>query len=748
MARPRKTAPVLAGATLLLALPLALATTLPPGFEEHDVVCLSPGDPAQLGFAPDGDLFIGAKYGKVWVWSANTAREVAFLAVSSELERGLNGIAVDPDYLGNRHVWIYYTTPPPVRNRLSRFTFTGTALVDEVVMLDGPLVLNANHNGGDIRFAADGTLFVAMGNDAQDPTSQDPFELRGKILHLQRDGSAAPGNPFADGVSGDPRVWALGLRNPYRIGIEPGSENLLIADVGWFLWEEIHRGIRGANYGWPTVDGPSPAGIPGTVYPIHAYSHEGTGAAIIGGDFAGPGAFAPEYEGDYFFGDFVRREMYRMRFDGRGNPASVELWATAVPRPSDIEFGPDGALYYVSFGGGGIPVGCVKRIAYPSGSNRQPIAVASATPDSGLAPLEVALDGSASSDPDGDPLDPSWAIGDGSTVPAATTLPVYPQGVYLADLTVSDGRGGSDRSPRIRIVSGNRRPVVAIDAPAAAPYTAGQTVSYSGIATDPEEGAVPCSRFTWQVVRHHGTHAHPVVGPEQGTCAGSFTIPDRGESAVDLRYEIVQSATDTGVPLGATGALRGEHAISLHPLTSWMTFETEPLADLEITLDNATFVAPYVVQGVAGFLRDVGVPDAQPRDGHTYRWLSWSDALDREHEIRTPPTDATYVARFGCDVVVEVTDVSLAKDPGGAIELRWAPVPDPCLAAGPSRYRIYGAATARPANPPGAFPDDPPFVLLGTSGEERFLEPSSGNFGYFLVVAEGTDRFPGPVGHY
>ncbi len=748
MSIPRRNPLLLWGATLLLASTVANATTLPPGFVEQDVVCLSPGDPAQLAWAPDGDLFVGAKYGKVWIWHAGVAHEIAFLAVSQEIERGVNGLAVDPDYVSNHHVWIYYTTAPPVRNRLSRFTYNGTALVSEVVLLDGPLVVNANHNGGDIQFAADKTLFLAMGNDEQDPTSQNPLELRGKILHLQRDGTGAPDNPFADGVSGDPRVWALGLRNPYRVAIEPGSGNLLIADVGWFLWEEIDRGIRGANYGWPTVDGPSPTGVPGRVYPVHTYAHEGTGAAIIGGDFAGPGDFAPEYEGDYFFGDFVRRELYRMRLDARGNPASVQLWATAVPRPTDIEFGPDGALYYVSFGGGGIPVGCVKRIAYSSGSNRQPIARGSATPDSGLAPLAVALDGSASSDPDNDPLDFSWATGDSSTVPSATALPVYPPGVYFADLTVSDNNGGADRLPSIRIVSGNRRPAVTIDAPVdATSYTAGQQVTYSGSASDPEEGAVPCSQRTWQVVRHAGTYAQPVVGPEQGSCAGSFTIPDRGASAADVWYEVVHSASDTGAPLGVVGRLTGENAVSLQPVTSSLTFETEPLADLALTLDGGVVVAPHSEQGVVGFLRDIGVPDAQPRNGHTYRWLSWSDGGDREHEIRTQPTDATYLARFGCDVVVEVTNVTLAKDTGSAIELRWAPVSDPCFSAGPSRYRVYAAGTARPSTPPGAFPDDPPFVLLGTSAEERFVDSLSPGDRYFLVVAEGTDLLPGPSGY-
>jgi glucose/arabinose dehydrogenase len=734
-------------AVSFLALGPARATILPPGFIEEDVVCLSPGDPAQLAFAPDGSLFIGAKYGKIWLWNAGVAREIAFLSVSQEIERGVNGLAVDPDYAANHYLWIYYTTAPPVRNRLSRFTFDGNALVSEVVMIDGPLVVNQNHNGGDIRFARDKTLFVAMGNDNQDATSQDPFELRGKILHIDRNGAAAPGNPFADGVGGDPRVWALGLRNPYRIAFEPGTDDLFIADVGWFQSEEIHRGIRGANYGWPAVEGSKPAGLTGYVYPIHDYDH-GNGAAIIGGDFAKQGDLTLAYEGDYFFGDFVRRELYRMQRDARGNAAAVELWGTDFPRPSDIEFGPDGALYFVSFGGGGIPVGCVKRIRPDGGPNRQPIARPSASPDSGLAPLTVTLDGTASSDPDSDPLTHAWTPGDGAPLSGATVSHVYPAGVYQASLAVNDGHGGADTSPSVRIVSGNRRPLVTLTAPLATThYSAGQTIAFSGSATDPEEGALPCSRFSWQVLRRHGAHSHPVLGPIEGSCSGSFTTLDHGDAAADEWYEVVATATDSGVPLGAAGALTKESAVALTPLTSSVTLETAPLGNLLVTVDGTSFTAPRTEPGVVSFVRTIGAPDDQPHDGRVYHFLGWSDAGAREHEIPMPPASATLVATFGCNVLAEVAGVRLSKGSGGKIDLSWSPVVDPCLTSGSTRYQVWVASTPRPTVPPGAFPDDPPFTLAGSSATEAFADPPSGGTRYYLVVGVGTDQRPGPSGY-
>ena len=130
---------------------------------------------------------------------------------------------MDPDYLDNGHIWLYYTPlEAPIRNRLSRFTNVDDQLLNEEIILEGPEVSTNIHNGGCLAFAMDKTLFLGMGEDAQGSgTAQNLFDLRGKILHIQRDGTPAPDNPFADGVEGDPRVWALGFRNPYRCSLLP-----------------------------------------------------------------------------------------------------------------------------------------------------------------------------------------------------------------------------------------------------------------------------------------------------------------------------------------------------------------------------------------------------------------------------------------------------------------------------------------------------------------------------------------------
>lgn len=734
---------------LILAVGRVRAANLPPGFEE--VVYHSGGElssPRAIAWAPDGDLWIAAGYGYVWVVRDGVRTRVAEIPVHYAGEDGITGLAVDPEYSTNHHVWIVYTAPSGTSMRLSRFTYSGATLVDEMVVVDWPND-NDQHNAGCVRFASDETLFITTGDDyLRSAASQDPHELRGKILHVNRDGSGAAGNPYLDGVAGDPRVWAIGFRNPFRFNVQPDTDNLFIADVGDGRWEEIDIGVAGGNFGWANIEGPQPPGQPGYVYPVYWYDHsDPVGAAIIGGDHAKAGDFAPEYEGDYFFADNSRDTIYRMRLDASNAPVSTEVWATDIPKPVDIHFGPDGALYYVS-----LYPAAIRKISYVGGANRQPVAVASVSPDNGSAPLVTLLDASASHDPDGDPMVCHWDLGDGGESSEPVVHHTYSQGVYHARLTVEDSEGGSDQTPEIRIVSGNRRPTVAIAAPQdESRYDAGQVVTYSGSGIDPEEGALPCGSFAWSVMFHHLGHTHPYLGPIQGSCGGSFTTAEGGEGSAETFYEVRLTAEDAGTPLGAVGKLSGAQSVEIRPNTSTMTFRTAPAPDLQLTLDTLPLQSPQAVMGVVNFVRRIGAVDPQLRaDGHTYRWLAWSDGGAREHEIRTPAVDTTYTATFGCDVLEEASGLRLEHGtPSNALlTLRWDPVSDPCLSTHQVRYLIFTAATATPVQSPGSFPDDPPFVLLATSSAPTFTYLPGPLERWFLVVAVGSDGRDGPVGHY
>jgi glucose/arabinose dehydrogenase/chitodextrinase len=545
---------------VLAAHPVA-AADIPPGFQERAYV-EGLVEPTGMAWGPSGELWIAGKRGHVWVFQGGSRTLVGQLPVASRGEEGIEGIAVDPDYATNQFVWIYYTRsePKPYRNVLSRYRHVGDQLVEERVVLQGPQVTDEVHNGGCLRFAEDKTLFVSVGDDNQPMRAQDKTNLRGKILHLNQDGTPHADNPFRNG-GGNPYIWAMGFRNPWRFNIQPGTGALFVGDVGKARFEEVDIAIRGGNFGWPLVEGPEPGGVPDVIYPIYSYPHPSVaqGAAITGGDHVRGTSFPADYQGNYFFGDSTKGWIRRMVLGPANEVLSVSDWATKLPRVVDIQFGSSGALYYVAY-----DTGKVMEISYVGGSNRQPVAAATVDPDEGNAPLHVDFDASASSDGDGDPLSFLWDFGDGTTATTATATHTYPRGEWKARLTVNDGQGGRGRFGDVRIVSGNNRPRAEITAPAnEARYQVGDRIRYAGKGVDPEEGTIPCSQFSWTVVLHHNDHTHPFLGPLQGACSGSFVTVNHGESGVF--FEVRLTVSDRGGSLGKPGVLSGTQSVVVRP---------------------------------------------------------------------------------------------------------------------------------------------------------------------------------------
>jgi glucose/arabinose dehydrogenase len=722
----------------------ATATELPGGFQET-VLVSGLGSPTVMDWAPDGDLWIGTRWREVWILRAGQLILAAELDGSNAGERGIAGLAVDPDYAANSHIWIYYTTPEPARNRLSRFTNVDDTLVDETVFYESPTLVSPIHNGGCVVFASDGTLFVTTGDDAQGSlTAQDRHDLRGKVLRLNRDGTPAAGNPYLDGIDGHPLVWAYGLRNPFRCSVEPETDNFFVGDVGGGAWEEINLGVAGGNFGWAMVEGPAPGGLPGVVYPIHSYAHDEPGGwAVIGGVRAGHDDLAPGYEGDYFFADYGRHTIYRMKLDASNLPLSVEEWGIDAGLPVHLKFGPDGALYYA-----GLQTGHIRKIQYVGGSNQQPIAAGKAVPDNGAAALQVTLDATASYDPEDDDLTFHWDLGDGGEAGGETVAHTYPAGVYFPVLTVEDAGGATSKTPPIRVVSGNTRPAASLSGPPpSTKYDAGETIAFAGSGTDPEEGAIPCGQFTWTVTFHHDDHTHPFLGPIQGICSGEFVTADVGETSPDTHYSVRLDVQDTGAPLGSDAVLTGGRTVTIQPNLSLFKLRTAPRPDLWLTLDTQPVQAPEDITGVVGFKRLIGAADPQlAADGHTYRWLGWSDGGGLVHEIATPPVTTTYLATFGCDVLEEVVNLQAQWLDPGTVQLTWDAVADPCLAAAPERYRIYAGAVELPSDVPcNGFPDDPAYTAVGTAAAAGFVHRAGPGESFFRVVAIGSDGQDGPI---
>jgi len=342
-----------------------IRAALPAGFVETQISGLS--NPTAMAIHPDGRIFVCEQGGSLRVIKNGALLATPFLTltVSSVGERGLLGVAFDPNFATNNFVYVYYTaTTPAIHNRVSRFTASGDVAVpgSEVAVLDLNNLSGAtNHNGGAIHFGPDGKLYVAVGENANGANAQSFGNLLGKMLRINTDplNVIPTDNPYFNeaAVTGlNKAIWSLGLRNPFTFGFQPGTGKLFINDVGENAWEEINLGVAHSNYGWNLCEGPS-CGSPPTDYrgPIYVYNHSTgtpTGCAIVGGAFYNPTnvQFPAEFLGKYFFADlcsgFIR---YVDPVAGPPIPSSTGF-ATGISNPVDLQVADDGSLYYLARG--------------------------------------------------------------------------------------------------------------------------------------------------------------------------------------------------------------------------------------------------------------------------------------------------------------------------------------------------------------------------------------------------------------
>lgn len=352
-------------AICVLAIAAGAACGQPAGFVVTDHVTAL-NQPTCIEFAPNGNLWIGQKEGAIRIYNGpNLVGTFGTIACTSNSERGVLGLALDPNFATNHFVYVYYTTsaqslnpPATPKNRVSRFTEMGNAILpgSETILIDNIPSDAGNHNAGCIRFGPDGKLYVATGDGGSQPNnSQNLNNLAGKILRINPDGSIPSDNPYFGDTGKRQEIYFYGLRNPFRFEFRPGTNVLYVADVGQNTWEEVNVGLPAGNFGWPLHEGST--GASGFVNPIHQYNHDGGGASITGGCFVGQ-QWPLTYQNRYIFADFVL-DSVRYLTVSAANQALDNGIFSSMEGPVDFALGPDGALYIAS-----LTTGSVKRIAY------------------------------------------------------------------------------------------------------------------------------------------------------------------------------------------------------------------------------------------------------------------------------------------------------------------------------------------------------------------------------------------------
>jgi aldose sugar dehydrogenase len=353
-----------------------------------------------MDFTPDGRLLYTERTGNLQVVAPGQASVVAYsFPVLTDGERGLLGVAVDPNFATNHFVWVYFTKQTTstdcggtIKNRVVRIILNDDNSVTAdpqgagcfPVYQPAPGYYVSIHNGGNLHFGPDGKLYIAVGNSNEETT--DPHEpaqnLASPLGKIHRYNptiplSAPSDNPFVTWPNADKSNYAYGLRNPFDFTFDPVSQQIFAVDNGDKCDDEINLIRPGYNYGWrlnypqtplPCDDDVGPDPRYNTIPPLYHWtpSIAPTGITFYTGDLI------PEWKNDLFMCAFkdssTALHHFKLNAARTAIVAHTILSDTVTHQPiqcrTDVLTGPDGALIYSE--GGGYYNGPIKRLTRTS----------------------------------------------------------------------------------------------------------------------------------------------------------------------------------------------------------------------------------------------------------------------------------------------------------------------------------------------------------------------------------------------
>jgi glucose/arabinose dehydrogenase len=349
--------------------------------------------PWDMAFAADGTMFFTEKCRGLSVRRTNGTVTRLFGTNGSALvagdflcpgQSGMHGVALDPDFATNRNVYVFMSSnlsTNPRTNRVVRLqldttfsTVSGrTDIVTDIAFKDAS---NAHggagaHSGGRIRFGPDNHLYITTGDNHNATLPQDPVRLGGKVLRVDRNGAAAPGNNVPGNF--DPRIYAYGLRNVQGIAFRPaGQPNAgqpFAAEHGPNHSDEVTPLVAGGNGGW------DPQNRPGLNCADNYCGYAGSASTMPmtdttrfpdamrpawtfnGGERGmGPATFLTgsqwkAWEGRLAVSIMGARQLYVLTLDSAGISTNATQVSLAAERYRSLVQGPDGNLYIATDSG-------------------------------------------------------------------------------------------------------------------------------------------------------------------------------------------------------------------------------------------------------------------------------------------------------------------------------------------------------------------------------------------------------------
>jgi cytochrome c len=582
---------------------------------EKEILVPAARDAIQLEVLRGGDVIFAEFWGAIkrWEASSGTVTTLGTVPTHAKGEVGLLGIAVARDFEKSGHVFALFCPASKQETmRVSRFTVKGGRMdaASELELLSWNYdTEHVFHMGGALWMDAAGDLYIGNGDNCHwnpglpqdmraDRKNWDAFrsaansrDLRGKVLRIHPEpggGYSIPkNNLFPDGKEGRAEVYAMGVRNPFRLSVDDQTGTLYFGDVGPNVmpelgvnpsgYEEINATKTAGNFGWPLFVGPNealplydfdknregeraspqssenlsprntglkklPPAIPALIWysnlPSQQFPTLGSGGrSIMAGPVyhfdatnPSPTKLPEALDGRLFIYEWMRNWIQTVKLDSKGPEIEPFVPGWNLRRPVDLKIGPDGALYLIEYGDlwWENKDSRISRIVYRRG-NRPPVARLSANETAGKQPLALQFDAASSSDPDGDTLRFVWSVAgrEQPVTPGTTFTYTFEQpGSYEVALAAVDPSGARSTAKQT-IHVGNGRPSVRFETPAHGSFFDwGAAIPYKLIVSETDGDAV-----------------HPELATLQGEFRGRRFLSEGEQELVDPGLALMRAST-------------------------------------------------------------------------------------------------------------------------------------------------------------------------------------------------------------